>query len=115
MRKDDGSKVICATYEKHGRTGIWYGIDVMFSRFTEACSTAEREAANDFVGWCMRNWYVLRLNYIIWDDNMNDGLGWFPYGPLRRRWGSGSQNPVAAKHKDHVHLQVDSPFIAGNE
>ncbi len=107
--------IVCATYAGHGRTGIWYGIDAMVSHFTQAANNAEEDAGDRLCNWVIRNWRVLNVNYVIYWNYMNDGNGWFSYEPLRRRWAGGSQNLVSSRHYDHLHIQVDSPYIAGNE
>lgn len=115
VRKKDGKKVICATYLNHGRTGMKFGIDILFSRFTQKANNAEEAAGDRLSNWAIRNWSKLNINYMIWWNWMNDGDGWFDYEPLRLKWDFGSPNVVSSRHFDHVHIQVDSPLIPGNE
>jgi hypothetical protein len=115
VRNRDGKKIICATYVGHGRTGIKFGIDNMVSTFTQKANSVEENAGDKLSNWAIKNWNKLNINYMIWWNWMNDGAGWFDYEPIRRQWDSGSPNVVASRHLDHVHIQVNSPFIAGNE
>ena len=110
-----GIPVRCATYDGHGRTGKPFGIDVLLSTFTQQCNSQEEAAGDALCNWVIKNWSRLNVNYVIWWNWMNDGNGWFDYEPVRRKWDSGSQNLVASRHLDHLHIQIDSPFIVGNE
>jgi hypothetical protein len=115
VQDKNGKPVVCATYLNHGRTGMKFGIDILFSRFTQKCNQAEENAGDRLSEWAVRHWGKLNINYIIWWNWMNDGAGWFDYEPLRRKWDFGAPNLVASRHLDHVHLQINSPFIRGNE
>ncbi len=113
--------VVCATYAGHGRTGEAWGIDVMVSPVHQRFSHAQKEFGWELCRWLLRNWDSMHLNYLIFDNFMNDinGQGWFDYEPLRRDWirrsNGGSPNVVTSRHRDHVHIQIDNPHIGGNE
>jgi hypothetical protein len=106
--------IICSTYAGHGRTGERWGIDAWVSRIHQKANAAEEDAGDRLCEWIIRNWTVIRCNYVIWWNWMNDGAGWFDYEPWRRT-GSGSQELVTSRHLDHLHITVDNPHVAGNE
>ncbi len=113
--------VVCATYAGHGRTGEAWGIDVMVSPFNQKFSKDQKAFGWELCTWLLRNWDSMHLNYLIYDNFMNEinGNGWFDYEPYRLDWirrsNGGSPNIVTSRHRDHVHIQIDNPHVSGNE
>lgn len=109
--------IVCATYASHGRTGEPWGIDIMVSPFHNLFNNEQKQFGWDLCNWIVRHWDEFHLNYVIYDNLMNEinGNGWFSYEPYRKDWGGGSQQLVTSRHRDHIHLQIDNPHVAGNE
>jgi hypothetical protein len=57
----------------------------------------------------MNNFAEMHLNYVIWFNQMNDGVGWFGYEPFIGF--GGDPNFVTQRHQDHVHIQVMNPNL----
>jgi hypothetical protein len=104
--------IVCATYKGHGRSGEAWGIDIMVSPLHQRAEGPQKQLGNALARWLMNNFPEMHLNYVIWFNQMNDGAGWFNYEPFRLA-ASGSKHPVTSRHLDHVHVQIDNPFIAG--
>ncbi len=101
--------VYCNTYDGHGATGEWYGIDIWISDFGVRAN-AEREALGDKIqNWLDANWRRLGIHYIIyWGSIWYSPYDYAPYD-------SGGywvkNNSVTEGHYDHIHVQITVPNL----
>src|SRR5215203_6990762 len=64
--------IVCATYKRHGRTGMPWGIDIFVSQLTHVANDAQKRLGNALVRWLENNWSEMHLNYIIWLNQIKD-------------------------------------------
>jgi hypothetical protein len=100
--------IVCATYKKHGRTGMPWGIDIMVSPLHQEANDAQKRLGNALVRWLVNNFAEMHINYVIWLNQINDGQGFFSNEPFINFPG-GDKNLVTRRHQDHVHVQIMDP------
>ncbi len=81
------------TYPGHPTHGEHYSVDIRMTGWQQYASGPEVSAGNEVVDFLIRDAVRIATEYIIWQNQINEGGGWAPFG------GAGPTDG----HYDHIH------------